>query len=94
MCIHQENTSANRGFKHLKANTTTNTTTSNTDCISHKLLYRYCIPNLNIFPSFMVILVNKYDNDEAHKEEIIDASKAPVLASNNKAYIIKNLDTI
>ncbi len=57
-------------------------------------LISYCIPNLNIFPSFMVILVNKYDNDEAHIEEIIDASKAPVLASNNKAYIIKNLDTI
>ena len=42
----------------------------------------------------MVILVDKYDNDEAHKEEIIDASKAPVLASNSKLYIIKNLDTI
>jgi hypothetical protein len=48
----------------------------------------------NILPSFMVILVDRYDNNEAHKEEIIDASKAPVLVSNNKPYIIKNLDTI
>ena len=42
----------------------------------------------------MVMLVNKYDNNEAHREEIIDASKAPVPTSNNKVYIIKNLDTI
>ena len=49
---------------------------------------------MNILPSFMVILVDKYDNNEAHKEEIIDASKAPVAVSNNKPYIIKNLDTI
>ena len=42
----------------------------------------------------MITLVDKYDNDEAHREEIIDASNAPVLISNNKPYIIKNLDMI
>jgi hypothetical protein len=42
----------------------------------------------------MITLVDKYDDDEAHREEIIDASKAPVLTSNNKPYIIKNLDMI
>jgi hypothetical protein len=42
----------------------------------------------------MITLVDKYDNDEEHREEIIDASKAPVLISNNKPYIIKNLDMI
>ena len=42
----------------------------------------------------MVTLVDKYDNDEAHREEIIEAPKAPILTSNNKPYIIKNLDMI
>lgn len=42
----------------------------------------------------MITLVDKYDNEEAHREEIIDASKAPVFTSNNKPYIIKNLDMI
>ena len=42
----------------------------------------------------MITLVDKYDNDEAHREDIIDASKAPVLTPNNKPYIIRNLDMI
>ena len=57
-------------------------------------LTSHLIPNLNILPIFIVTFVVKYDKDEAHTDEIIDASKAPVFNSNSRPYIITNLDTI